>query len=247
MAGVLRTMAALKQKVGIQTRPFEFVHSLRDKECDVLFLRDRHRAYYHFGVKGVGSNIDEIAEFLNSFVSERGYDSVVTLGHSMGGYAAILFASKINADACIAISAPTFLDPENRSRYGDERYSCEKARLWESRPDSAKYFDLQSYIPSSGRIDTLKQSTYFLFYGERDRVDKIHATRMMSTGRHVHVFELKGGDHNTARIMRNSGLLSRLYGQIISPETWKDTMTILQMLKSEQSIRQILLPQQTTE
>jgi pimeloyl-ACP methyl ester carboxylesterase len=182
MAGILRTMSALRQRLGIETRPFEFVHSLEDKECDVLFLRDRYRSYYHLGVKGVGRSIDEVSTFLNDFIKKGGYDFVITLGHSMGGYASILFASRINADFCVAISAPTFLDPDNRTKYGDDRYSEEKAKLCELMPESAKYLDLGSLLLSTRSRGNRKSCSYLLFYGENDRLDR---SRMQITTRRV--------------------------------------------------------------
>jgi hypothetical protein len=217
MAGIRKTMTRLKRKIGVETRPFEFVHSLQDKECDVLFLRDRHRAYYQSGVRGAGSSVDEVAQFIRSFISQGKYDKVVTLGHSMGGYAAILFASKINADICLAISALSFLDPGNRLKYGDNRYAHEKQRLWEARKESSAYFDLRSYFGSKAHTEDKDCCSYFLFYGENDRLDRIHAERMTAAGYRVNVFEIAGGDHNTARTMRESGMLSRMCDNIVAP------------------------------
>ena len=242
MAGILRTFSIVKQKMGIETRPFEFVHSLQDKECDVLFLRDRHRAYYHSGVKGVGGSVDEVANFLNDFIDQRGYNLVATLGHSMGGYASILFASKINADICVAISAPTFLDPENRRVHDDKRYAEEKIKLWESKPESIRYFDLKSYFLSKEHLEIKNHCEYFLFYGERDRLDKIHANRMAGLDRPVNVFEVSGGDHNTARKMRESGFLSRLYDSILALDGGQDVDSLLRMMGSENSVRQPFSP-----
>jgi hypothetical protein len=240
MAGIRRTLATLKQRVGLEVRPFEFVHSLKDRECDVLFLRDRHRAYYHSGVKGVGDNVEEVAGFLNDFISKRGYDLVVTLGHSMGGYASILFASKINADFCVAISAPTFLDPENRIKYNDERYGHEKRKLCKGNPESFRYLDLRSYFLSREALDNRKRCVYCLFYGDSDRLDKIHARRMIGLEKPIHVFEVMDSDHNAARKMRDSGFLYRLCDCILSVDGRRNVDTLLRSLELEQSLRQSL-------
>ena len=242
MAGIRRTLATLKRRVGLGVRPFEFVHSLKDRECDVLFLRDRHRAYYHSGVKGVGSNVEEVASFLNDFISTRGYDLVVTLGHSMGGYASILFASKINADVCVAISAPTFLDRENRMKYNDERYAHEKRKLCESKSESFRYLDLRSYFLSNERSENKKQCVYYLFYGDSDRLDKIHAGRMVGINQPIHIFEVMGGDHNVARTMRESGLLFRLCDSILSIDGREHVNNMLRTIESDHSIRRSLSP-----
>ena len=242
MAGIRKTLATLRRRVWLGVRPFEFVHSLKDRECDVLFLRDRHRAYYHSGVKGVGNNVQEVAAFLNDFISKKGYDSVVTLGHSMGGYASILFASKINADVCVAISAPTFLDLENRMKYNDERYAHEKRNLCESKPESFRLLDLRSYLLSNQRSENKKDCVYCLFYGDSDRLDKIHASRMVGINQPIHIFEVMGGDHNAAHTMRESGLLFRLCDSILSIHSREHINTLLRTIESDDSIRRSLSP-----
>jgi hypothetical protein len=242
MTGIRRTLATLKRTVGLRFRPFEFVHSLKDRECDVLFLRGRHRGYYHSGVKGVGNNVQEVAAFLNDFISKRGYDLVVTLGHSMGGYASILFASKINADVCVAISAPTFLDLENRTKYNDERYAHEKRKLCESKPESFRFLDLRSYFLSKEGSVNKKQCVYCLFYGDSDRLDRIHASRMVGINQPIHIFEVMGGDHNAARTMRESGLLFRLCDIILSIHSREHVTTLLRTIESDRSIRRSVSP-----
>ena len=242
MAGIRRTFATLKQRVGLEVRPFEFVHSLRDRDCDVLFLRDRHRAYYHSGVKGVGNNVEEVTGFLNDFISRRGYELVVTLGHSMGGYASILFASKINADVCVAISAPTFLDPENRMKYNDERYAHEKRKLCESKPESFRYLDLRNYFLSRDALENRNRCVYCLFYGDSDRLDKIHASRMIGIDQPIHVFEVMGGDHNAARKMRETGLLHSLCDCILLTNRRERVDSLVRSLELDHSIRHSLSP-----
>jgi len=242
MPGILKTLARVKQKIGIQTRPFEFVHSFQERHCDVIFLRDRYRAYYHSGVKGVGRNVDEVAGFLNDFIGQGRYRLVVTLGHSMGGYASLLFASKVDADICIAISAQTFLDLENIARYGDYRYHDEKKRLYRSKHQSPVYYDLRNYFLSKTHASDRKSCTYCLFYGENDRLDRIHATRMTGIGHPFHIYEVKGAGHNTAREMRDSGVHVRLFDKILSLNSRKNVNSLLKSLEVEGSVSQPLSP-----
>ena len=242
MAGILKTLARIRQKIGIQTRPFEFVHSLQDKNCDILFLRDRHRAYYHFGVKGVGDNVDEVAAFLNRIIEERQYKLVVTLGHSMGGYASLLFASKIHSDICIGISPRTFLDPENRATYADDRFKEEIGRLYKSQGHaSSQFYDLQRYFRSSDDRPGGKSCTYLLFFGDGDRLDKIHATRMVGLTQPFHIYEVIDAGHNAARHMRDSGSLLRLVDNILRFNNHRKLDTLLQSISEERSVRKLLM------
>jgi hypothetical protein len=241
MAGILKTFARIRQKIGIETRPFEFVHSLQDKNCDVLFLRDRHRAYYHFGVKGVGGNFDEVAAFLNRKIAERQYKLVVTLGHSMGGYASLLFASKIKSDICIGISPRTFLDPENRAIYSDDRFKEEIGRLYKSQGNAtSQFYDLKRYFLSAEDLPN-KSCTYLLFFGGGDRLDRVHATKMIGLNQPFHVYEVKDAGHNAARHMRDSGSLLRLVDNILLFNKHRNLTALLESISSEPTMQKLLM------
>jgi hypothetical protein len=242
MAGILKTFARIRQKLGIETRPFEFVHSLQDKNCDVLFLRDRHRAYYHFGVKGVGGSVDEVAAFLNRKIAERQYKLVVTLGHSMGGYASLLFASKVKSDICISISPRTFLDPENRAIHSDNRFKEEIARLYKSQGNATSEFcDLKRYFVSSDNRPYANSCTYFLFFGGGDRLDRVHATRMLGLNRPFHIYEVENAGHNAARHMRESGSLLRLVDNILRFNDHRNLEELVQSISSEPTMQKLLM------
>lgn len=235
MAGILRTVARIKRKLGLATRPFEFAHTLHEMPCDAVFLRDRYRAYYHSGVKGVGYNIEEVSEFLKHFIKEREYKTVVTLGHSMGAHASLIFASRIGANISIAISPPTFLDSQTRSKHGDERYDYEKKRLCRDHPGSA-YLDLRDYFLSFNHMNLASSCTYCIFYGENDRLDGIHAKRMKGLGQRVELFEVKGSGHNAARAIRDSGLLSVMLNQILNSRYHGDVDDLIDLIRADASI-----------
>ncbi len=241
MAGILKTFARIRQKIGIETRPFEFVHSLQDKNCDVLFLRDRHRAYYHFGVKGAGGNVDEVATFLNRKIAERQYKLVITLGHSMGGYASLLFASKVKSDICISISPRTFLDPENRVIHSDDRFKEEIGRLYKSQGNvTSEFYDLKRYFLSSGNRPDDK-CTYLLFFGGGDRLDRVHASRMIGLNKPFHIYEVKNAGHNAARHMRDSGSLLRLVDNILRFSDHRNLDELVRSISSEATMQKLLM------
>lgn len=149
----------------------------------------------------------------------------------------MLFASKINADVCVAISAPTFLDPENRMKYNDERYGHEKRKLCRGNPELFRYLDLRSYFLSRDALDSRKRCMYCLFYSDSDKLDKIHARRMIGLEQPIHVFEVMDSDHNAARKMRDSGFLYRLCDRILSVEGRGNVDTLLRLLELEHSLR----------
>lgn len=242
MAGILNTVTRICQRLGVETRPFEFVHSLKDKNCDVLFLRDRNRAYYHYGVKGVGSNVEEVATFLNWIIEQGRYKLVVTLGHSMGGYASLLFASKIRSDLSVGISPRTFLDPENRAIHADNRFTEEIDRLYKSGGNAAsQYYDLQRYFLSMDNRPDAKKCTYLLFFGGGDRLDRIHSSRMIGLDESFHIYQVRNAKHNAARNLRDSGALLRLVDNILRFSNHHSLDTLLESIAEERSLRKLLM------
>lgn len=83
---------------------------------DAQFYIDYSCKSYHFGMEGISTNIDDTVQALKE--KFEGYDRVICLGASAGGYAAILFGSLLNVDSVIAFIPQTVLKSTNR----DERY-----------------------------------------------------------------------------------------------------------------------------
>jgi len=78
--------------------PFEFLKHLSQTfkdDCDMVFYIDKHQCWYHMGIDGITTNIDETVNYLNNMISDK-YDKVIFVGTSSGGYASILFGSICN-------------------------------------------------------------------------------------------------------------------------------------------------------
>lgn len=75
-------------------------YSLNEEEgVDVLWLKDRGDLWYQY------EELEDVQELI-----DKDYSEIVTLGCSMGGYAAILFGLMIKADRILAFSPQTILD-----------------------------------------------------------------------------------------------------------------------------------------
>jgi pimeloyl-ACP methyl ester carboxylesterase len=88
---------------------FGFYAIAKTLGANVLFVRDARDCWYNTGVDGLGSTVEEIAASLAKVAEEVGAKRVVTLGSSMGGYAAILFGCLLNAERCVAFAPQTLL------------------------------------------------------------------------------------------------------------------------------------------
>jgi hypothetical protein len=74
---------------------------------DVLLLVDYNCRCYHQGLKGLTSNVDETANYIQNIII--GYKKVIFVGVSAGGYASILFGSLLKVNDVIAITPQTKL------------------------------------------------------------------------------------------------------------------------------------------
>ena len=94
--------------------PYEFLSFLSKSypaECDCVFIIDKHQCWYHKGIDGLTTTIDDTVLYLNNTISNGNYDKVLFMGTSSGGYGAILFGSLCKIDTVIAFNPQTILTP----------------------------------------------------------------------------------------------------------------------------------------
>lgn len=154
----------------------EFVRSSQGHHA--LFISDLARSWY---------NKEGTAETILSTVrdiQERvGAERIVTIGNSMGGFGALLFASQLGARSAIAFSPQFSLHPEivpEENRWNKYR---DRITTW-------RYPVVQSYADDAG---------YFLFFGA-DEEEQRHARRFEERA-NIGKFVLEG-DHNIASLIK---------------------------------------------
>jgi pimeloyl-ACP methyl ester carboxylesterase len=81
-------------------------------DVSILLVRDPANHWYNAGLPGAGDTVEEIAERIRAELDALGARRVVTLGSSMGGYAAILFGCMLAAQQVVSLTPQTFLDPD---------------------------------------------------------------------------------------------------------------------------------------
>jgi predicted esterase YcpF (UPF0227 family) len=102
--------------------PFEFLNFLKKtfvNECDLIFFIDKHQAWYHNGIMGITSNINDTKIYINNLINRNTYKNVIFTGVSMGGYAAILFGSLCNVTNVLAFIPRTKVHDSINQTYGD--------------------------------------------------------------------------------------------------------------------------------
>jgi Flp pilus assembly protein TadD len=79
--------------------------ALRVFPGNTIVLRPAGKAWYHDGVPGLGTSIEETAASLRQIVAALHPSQVITIGAAMGGYAAVAFGCLLQVDRIIALSA----------------------------------------------------------------------------------------------------------------------------------------------
>jgi hypothetical protein len=194
---------------------------IHKKGGDVIFLQDYENSWFHFGIKGLGNSISELGASIARDYA-KSYEHTVTIGNSMGGYAAIAISPIIDASLCLAISPQTFIDEENRKKYDDIKNRVDKSKVCRE-TKNPELLDLKSYFEKNTPSGKTK---YILFYGENRELDVIHSKRMEGVGS-FHLFKVKGAAHNTMEIMRQAKVFGRLVGKILHANGLSRTVPIL--------------------
>ena len=96
---------------------FEFKNFLQENypNYDQHFFVDKRTLWYTRGIEDVSTNINETLEYLKSII--EGYDSVIFIGASMGGYAALLYGSLLNVDYVITFRPQSIIKIEDNPEY----------------------------------------------------------------------------------------------------------------------------------
>jgi pimeloyl-ACP methyl ester carboxylesterase len=130
------------------------------------------------------------------------FRKVVTLGNSMGGYGALLFASRLpNCTSAIAFVPQFSMDPR----------VVPKEKRWRRFTERIADWPQQHLL--HGMPDTLP---LHIFFGARERRDGPHVDffkRHATSGTSIYV--LRGAAHDPARRLRDKGLLAATLDAII--------------------------------
>lgn len=132
---------------------YEWTRMMIKRASKHIFVRDVYKTWYVTGINSSTSSIPLLLERLKKEV--KGYDEIVTVGSSAGGFAASYFGSCLNADIVFNFNGQW----EINSVIERNGYSSLK-KLHESCGD---FFDIVKYIRNSQNI--------FYFISEKSRWD----------------------------------------------------------------------------
>lgn len=129
---------------------FEFVNSLNRMypNCDKLFYLDKTSQWYIDGIPPITKSVEETTQHISDKIKK--YQKVCFIGHSAGGYAAILYGSLLNVHHVLAFI------PQTNLQIREDIFN----------DNNIKYIDLKKYI---------NNKTKYKLIGDKSITDINHA------------------------------------------------------------------------
>ncbi len=100
-------------------RPFDFMDVTGVMSYNRILLRDPVKSWFHLGFGGEGEDFGSVMQTVRGLLAELKGAKLMTIGTSMGGYAALLAGHLLGADYVHAFSPQTYLDAANIARLAD--------------------------------------------------------------------------------------------------------------------------------
>lgn len=204
-----------------QIDTYDFFGRLKKMEASIgvpfnrVFLRDSHCRWYQHGVVGLGESFLEVARHLARLIRLVRPSSVITLGQSMGGYAAVLFGLILQADRTVAFgplsslrSAQAIADDDLRWLPIFEELEAHPPPLLCSDP-----IDLAMKLPQRPVLHIVTGTNPVGLHGEANR-DSIHLARYARIPE-AHIHEYPQAWHEVVQWLIENGLIDRLLRQLI--------------------------------
>lgn len=183
--------------------PFEFYRASRILDTSRIFLRDLSQSWYQRGLSRIGQDAFAIGEYLRTKIAESGCSEVIFVGNSMGGFAALLFCAMLQCGKTIAFSPQTFVCPEKRLKYGDQRWPLKIAAMHNTRAVTDIY-DLKPWIQN--RFPEMRASVYV---SASHALDALHANEL-SGFKNINIHRFTEAGHDLVTRLRDDGHLAQI-------------------------------------
>ncbi|NKE48648.1 tetratricopeptide repeat protein [Roseomonas frigidaquae] len=174
----------------VNSNGFSFYKNLEKLPFSRIYVRDPFDCWFQ---RGIGSGVDSpeaLVAYLGRVLAELRPLRRVTMGSSMGGYAALLFGHLLRVDAVFAMSPQTIID---------RRLPHTPSEDFSDRP----YFDLAPLL----RIKNRHRPATHILFGSDDIVDVWNATRVVTLPGDVQ-YPVAGRDHLASNLIAGNGDLA---------------------------------------
>lgn len=184
--------------------PFEFCRASQILDESRIFVRDLSQSWYHLGLSGLTRDVGSTAKYLQAIIEQHEVKKTILVGNSMGGFAALLFASMIANDCrAIAFAPQTFISPIKRLKYRDHRWKSEIFGTYWKAMFKKKYFDLSNLegIQNDWKGDIIVSADH--------KRDMAHALNMQKFSQvTIHAYDCD--KHRIVKYLRDKGELQKI-------------------------------------
>lgn len=117
---------------------YEWFHTRIDCGSKHIFMRDIKKRHY---LTGINSNLDTIEKVIDFLKSETEGYKIITVGSSSGGFGAVFFGQKLNAERIYCFNGQFVLD-----------YRCTFFWSETEKTLAKRYSDIRDYLKTPSRI-----------------------------------------------------------------------------------------------
>lgn len=163
-------------------------------ENHAVFVTDRRRSW--FSRPGM---FERIVQTIQTLARYHGTDDIVTIGNSMGGFGALIFADALRARVAIAFVPQASMDP---AVVHEPRWSAHREQI-----DAANHRTVSRSEDST--------CLRFVIVGAGERRDLRHAN-LIAKATGAHVFRIAESGHDTAAHLKRLGFLKDLITEMMN-------------------------------
>lgn len=197
---------------GLGMVPFEFYKTAKIVDENKIFFRDFSQSWYQNGLPGVGGNVFEVASYIRETIYGLQPEEIYFVGNSMGGFAALLFASLVGKGKAVAFAPQSFISPMLRYRHLDNRWQKQILQTYLKTCFKKHIWDLNKWLATS--TNDLRAD---IFVSKRHRLDYLHANRLRGA-KEINIYEYEVGGHALVKYLRDEGHLPDiLLGRYVPP------------------------------
>ena len=185
---------------------FSFKKTLAEFEVNTLFIRDLYHHWFLGKLEGLGNGTREISDGIRREVMLLKPSKIIYVGASAGGFAALLYGSRLPADFIVAFSPQTFRTKWLSVRHFDYRWLDRLAEIYASHFIERQFLDLR-------KIKFDPSIKIWVYFGKFHRLDSIHARRLRYSN--VTLVPLETGSHNAAEFLKLNHQLRSVLAEYI--------------------------------
>ena len=180
---------------GIEKEEFRKTLNTENKDNNICYVIDKKRTWYNFLE-------EDISIKLNYLIKDLNITDVYTLGNSMGGYGAIIFAKKLDNCRKVISFCP---------QYSINPRIIPFERRWK------KYRqNITQYSTNDVSTEISRDIEYNIFFGNQEKLDKKHAKLFLNLNLPNMIINIvKGASHNVASYLKMENKLVETISNII--------------------------------